>query len=1477
MSKQKNQTQHFFPVSWARGYDQVRIYGIIEDDAYDPDAKASCIVVRGVNTKVLVDLGRTVDWSADQLVEIKNVILKELSKGNPKFKWSRPIKPICTSFTKRRVMSSSNLIKNANEKWEQKKFDFVEFEFDSNNAVFELKRILDGGIVIPSVGNNLQFFCQRDSFELWYQLMLRRGLSVAQWFCADNLRPVYDQQTRCDVELWCTERDLRPREKDFPIPHVPVLAYDCEMYASRPNTFCDALQEGDKIFQISVQMGKRVWLITRYPVDEALLVARFLNVVVTVIKVKSEYDLLCTFAQLVADEKPLITLGYNNMIFDMPYMLERCRMLCCEDIFMSQTLHKNNLAAKKHLSWSSKARPDQEFYYLLAEGIQATDLFPLIFADHKLTSYKLGAVGDHFGLGSKDDLSPDTMFKLYAASAADPESKRSIRGMTEVGAYCIRDTMLTLDLFNKLNYLAYCVCLADITNCQIIELATRGTQFKTEQNVVRFCWEEERVFDGESHNDSDAESYRGAVVFDPQVGRHYRIVSLDFASLYPSLIIAYNLCPTTLVTNPDIPDDLCEIMDWHDDVKCEHDERWQAVLMSKEKVKQLRAGNKASKKSWNAYVEAVTENKKLCKYNPDRSFCKHHRHRWFKGEKGVFPRVLEKLLAKRKEVRKELAKCKTELGWLNKKLKECTNETDKQHLLPQIETFKRWIITKTAQQLCLKVCANAMYGFSGSNTSKIPCVPVAMSTTYTGRAAIRKATEIVENEYGGKVLYGDSVTADTPVFVKNTRTGIIHLKAIEDVCQVFVTRSDGKEQGWPVGWNVWSETGWVPCKSVIRHKTDKQIWRVGINAGTVDVTEDHSLLAPNGTELKPTECVIGTQLLFHPLPNENNLNIVSETEAFVWGFFFADGSCGQYKSNYQWYVCKQNLVTLDRILVALKECEKLCNFKIINVMKSSKVYRIICTLNKKYLVKKYRPMFYDKNGIKLVPLQILNSDSNVSKAFLEGYWLGDGNKTGSGLRCSNKGAIGSAGLSLVANKCGFQTTISTRVDKKNIFRLTLSKCPKMERNKIKTLYKIKKTSQYVYDIEAHGHFSCGVGELVVHNTDSNYVYFGCKIHNGKEQVANCPNCLSYDQITSIANSAAETISATLPNAMGIVFEDDVYDPWILFGKKQYAYKTLKPDGTHNSKIGAKGILLARRDNCSWIKSRYTRVLNGAFDGLSAIELEQILIEQVQGLFHRQLDEGQDRIDYSQFVVSKSVKDFSLEVKDGHVGGYKQKKEYDENCEISRETFLSSQLPSHAQLAKRCCDRGLLIVKGERVPYLVTNIDGHNNNEDERLEHYEFFIDSAHLISLDRISYSRRLCSAADTLMTTIEGERKREVAKIYPCFCKSVDVEDCYSEDSMIGLLKKKVSTKSCIWCKNGQLYDMHQFCGRGELLVKHLCKFNNCMQELRALFAPKLVSSKRQVCSDAVFKTCRAIIGKRKGSPITSASKQTKLDLWLK
>ena len=91
--------------------------------------------------------------------------------------------------------------------------------------------------------------------------------------------------------------------------------------------------------------------------------------------------------------------------------------------------------------------------------------------------------------------------------------------------------------------------MARVTGVSINYLLNKGQQIKVTSQLLRKAKHHKYIMPHElSKKKGDDVAYEGATVLDPVSGFYTQpIVALDFASLYPSIIMAYNLCYTTLV------------------------------------------------------------------------------------------------------------------------------------------------------------------------------------------------------------------------------------------------------------------------------------------------------------------------------------------------------------------------------------------------------------------------------------------------------------------------------------------------------------------------------------------------------------------------------------------------------------------------------------------------------------------------------------------------------------------------------------------------------------------------------------------------------------------------------------------------------------------------------------------------------------------------------------------------------------------
>lgn len=152
------------------------------------------------------------------------------------------------------------------------------------------------------------------------------------------------------------------------------------------------------------------------------------------------------------------------------------------------------------------------------------------------------------------------------------------------------------------------------------------------------------------------------------------------------------------------------------------------------------------------------------------------------------------------------------------------------------------------KQLALKLGCNSVYGFTGATVGSLPCLPIAATVTYYGRQMIMQTKEYIEKHAeGSEIIYGDSVTGDTPLYI--LYDGCLHIETIESIGALLQRdwtpwHGDKEQIETPDGVQVWSGSHFTRAVRFIRHRLapHKQLWRVVTGIGVVDVTDDHSLL-----------------------------------------------------------------------------------------------------------------------------------------------------------------------------------------------------------------------------------------------------------------------------------------------------------------------------------------------------------------------------------------------------------------------------------------------------------------------------------------------------------------------------------------------------------------------------------------------------------------------------------------------------------
>lgn len=186
------------------------------------------------------------------------------------------------------------------------------------------------------------------------------------------------------------------------------------------------------------------------------------------------------------------------------------------------------------------------------------------------------------------------------------------------------------------------------------------------------------------------------------------------------------------------------------------------------------------------------------------------------------------------------------------------------------------------QQLILKKLANSWFGSLGCpSVNPWSDLLAAEKTTCIGRMLLRLMISYMKN-IGYTPIVGDSVSGDTPLFIKYKESGDIFILPISDVIDENNIRADrlGRERDYSEkDFYVLCRSGWCDIKYAYRHGTNKSIYKVSNNNGFVEVTEDHSLFNKDKEEIKPTQIDKNTELESF---TTNIYNSFNDKDLFDW-------------------------------------------------------------------------------------------------------------------------------------------------------------------------------------------------------------------------------------------------------------------------------------------------------------------------------------------------------------------------------------------------------------------------------------------------------------------------------------------------------------------------------------------------------------------------------------------------------------------
>lgn len=351
-----------------------------------------------------------------------------------------------------------------------------------------------------------------------------------------KLIPANMRHSNCQIEAEVSYRDLiahEPKGKWAKMAPLRILSFDIEC-AGRKGVFPEPNQ--DPVIQIAnvvTKYGeKKPFIRNVFCLDQTSTIVN-----TQIFEFDREEQMLSKWRDFLEEVDPDLIIGYNICNFDFPYLLERAKHLKIRD-FDQWTRLKSLRSEAKDSNFSSKQLGSRETKVTNTNGRLQLDLLQLVQRDHQLRSYTLNSVCAHFLGEQKEDVHHTMITELFNGT---PETRRRL------AVYCLKDAYLPQRLMDKLSCLENYTEMARVTGVPFNYLLARGQQVKFVSQLFRKALEQKLVIPNLKSEGNSDEKYEGATVIEPTRGYYdVPIATLDFASLYPSIIQAHNLCYTTL-------------------------------------------------------------------------------------------------------------------------------------------------------------------------------------------------------------------------------------------------------------------------------------------------------------------------------------------------------------------------------------------------------------------------------------------------------------------------------------------------------------------------------------------------------------------------------------------------------------------------------------------------------------------------------------------------------------------------------------------------------------------------------------------------------------------------------------------------------------------------------------------------------------------------------------------------------------------
>ena len=276
-------------------------------------------------------------------------------------------------------------------------------------------------------------------------------------------------------------------------PMLTVLSFDVETSLKEPRIFCICcvVKKGDKV------EGRH------FPGDGP----------------GGEKKMIEDFTRFIEETDPDVITGYNIDGFDIPQILQRARALKMPEPYWGR--YPGSLSQYNNRFWWTEGRIIIDAWWAIKKIL-------------KPKQETLNAVSKILLGEEKHDVDPKKMDEEWAS---DKE---------RVMKYCENDSLLALKILEKVAILQRSMDLATVSMLPLDDVVSGTTSQLVDSILIRDADREHVAVPMTMRSGEDVETIEGGYVHEMQSGLFHWVLTLDFRSMYPSMIISKNICFTTL-------------------------------------------------------------------------------------------------------------------------------------------------------------------------------------------------------------------------------------------------------------------------------------------------------------------------------------------------------------------------------------------------------------------------------------------------------------------------------------------------------------------------------------------------------------------------------------------------------------------------------------------------------------------------------------------------------------------------------------------------------------------------------------------------------------------------------------------------------------------------------------------------------------------------------------------------------------------